>query len=327
MGIGNSKLNGAEGESVSIPAKIRPMLTGKFEEFKKRRNVTQSKKQLLNDFAEEDPNSSQSSHRETTTTTTKTQDKKVSYPNEIQPPIQEIGVSRAITITTEKLSRVVPMPNSTCEIEDNNPNMEQVQNDKDFNQGKVIHAAEIAEVEVKTEDGKFAEQRLENEQKICVEETPKPGNKQKGGVENHKGSNDDDNDKDDDEDGSEVVNRFLCPGSPSFRIYCIEAEEMNGEECNKPPTIVMHHKSHSAAESTTSRNSNEVVQVGQIEPIKRRGSKKKFGTMKTLLRVLKKSHRWKVPSIGFMNKLHLDSNNKHLSGGLSPDAFHQNIFS
>ncbi|TKY60552.1 gelsolin-related protein of 125 kDa [Spatholobus suberectus] len=263
MGIGNSRLNAAEGDVV--PAKIRPMLVGRFEEFKKRRNEegTLSKKKLLKDADEEDDNS-QSSRL------TEREDNKVPSPKEIQ-PLKEETVVRAI-ITTEKLSRVVPMPNSECKIvQENHPNkgnIQQVNKDMDPNQDKVN---QMAEAEVKTEEGNTVEP---------VEE-PKREKEQEVGA---KGDGDSDDEDDSEEDG-----RFLRPGSPSFRIYCIEAEKRNEEERNIP-TIIMHQKSRSAdsVERVASGNSNEVLQDVDIESEstpKRKGNKKKFGAMKTLLKL------------------------------------------
>lgn len=196
MGIGNSKSNAAEGER--LPPKIRPMLVSRFEEFRKRRNgeTTLSKKNLLN---EEDDNS-QSSHR------TETEDK-VSSSKEIEPPKEET-VERVIT--AEKLSRVVPVPNSECEnVEETHPNkvkIEQVNKNMDPNQDILNHAVEMAEAEL------VEETKEEKEQEVGAK-----------GDDHHEDS--------DDEDESEEVGRFLCPGSPSFRIYCNEAEKRNEEEC------------------------------------------------------------------------------------------------
>lgn len=206
MGIGNSKSNAVEGEG--LPAKIRPMLVSRYEEFRKRRNreTTLSKKNLLN---EKDDNS-QSSHRTE-------EENKVSSSKEIEPPKEET-VERVIT--AEKLSRVVPVPNSECEnVEETHPNkdnIEQVIKYMDPSQDVFNRAVEMAEAEVKTEEEKTAE---------LVEET-KEEKKQKVDA-----KGDDHHEDSGDEDESEKVGRFLCPGSPSFRIYCIEAEKRNEEEC------------------------------------------------------------------------------------------------
>ncbi|KAK7358685.1 hypothetical protein VNO77_00623 [Canavalia gladiata] len=266
MGIGNSKLNSGDGNAV--PPKIRPVLTGRLEDFKKRRNGegALSKKQLLNETDEEDGISHSSQETET--------EDKVSS-KEIKSPKKEEMVVRS-TPTTEKLSRVVPMPNVECEIGENNTNkgnVEQANKDVDPNKDKVVHIVKMDEADVKTEQGKAAEP---------VEE-PKKENYQAPA----KGDdNTDDNDSDDDDERGKF-NGFLCPGSPSFRIYCIEADKRKEEECDNP-TIMVHQKSLSAesVRGTASRDLNEVIQDVEIESTtKRKGNKKKFGAVKTLLKV------------------------------------------
>ncbi|XP_045821682.1 uncharacterized protein LOC123914525 [Trifolium pratense] len=102
----------------------------------------------------------------------------------------------------------------------------------------------------------------------------------------------DDNDSDDEETAE--LGRYLCHGSPSFRIYCIEAdrrkaEEEKEEEERKSPTI--HQKSHSAdsVEKIKTRNkiSNEVPEIVENgSNTKRKGNMmKKFGAVRTLLKV------------------------------------------
>ncbi|KAK7399265.1 hypothetical protein VNO78_10445 [Psophocarpus tetragonolobus] len=213
MGIGNSKLNADEGGKV-VPTKLGPMLVARIDDFKNRMNggegePTLSKKMLLKDV---DLNSQSS------------------------PPSQEL---LSPFITTEKLSRVVPMPNSHCpNVEDNRPNNPAIQTPK-------------------AEDKKTAE----------------PVNEEA------------DADADADDSDSEEVGSFLCPGSPSFRIYCVEADNNNEEQYN-PSTIAVHQKSRSAdsvaiASSTT--NSNKVLL--ESESTSKRKRNKKFGAIRTLLKV------------------------------------------
>ncbi|KAG4998844.1 hypothetical protein JHK87_019916 [Glycine soja] len=186
------------------------MLVSRYEEFRKRRNreTTLSKKNLLN---EKDDNS-QSSHR------TETEDK-VSSSKEIEPPKEET-VERVIT--AEKMSRVVPIPNSECEnVEETHPNkvkIEQVNKNMDPPTRYLNHAVEMAEAEL-------------------VEETKE------------------------------------------------EKEQEVGAKGNSPAIVVLH-KSRSAdsVQTAESTNSNEVLQ--ELEPTsKRKGHKKKFGAMRTLLKV------------------------------------------
>ncbi|XP_020237035.1 uncharacterized protein LOC109816431 [Cajanus cajan] len=99
-------------------------------------------------------------------------------------------------------------------------------------------------------------------------------------MEDAKGDDHDDNDHNDNNDDG----RNICPGSPSFRIYCID-----NEECDNYPTktVVMHQRSHSA-DSVERVASTEVLPEVETESIstpKRKGNKKKFGAMRTLLKV------------------------------------------
>ncbi|GAU45742.1 hypothetical protein TSUD_77670 [Trifolium subterraneum] len=103
-------------------------------------------------------------------------------------------------------------------------------------------------------------------------------------------------DNDSDEETGEF-GRYLCRGSPSFRIYCIEAdkrkaeEEKEKEEEERRKSPVIHQKSHSAdsVESIKKRNtiSSEVPQIVENgSNTKRKGSKmRKFGAVRTLLKV------------------------------------------
>ncbi|RDX71799.1 hypothetical protein CR513_48799, partial [Mucuna pruriens] len=236
MGLSSSKLNAAEGET-----KSRPMSVGRFEEFIKRKE-TPSKKKLLKDADEETDNSLSSRQTET--------EYKFSSPRVIQPPKEGTTVVQAIT--AEKLSRVVPMPNSECKIVENNHlrNINKVNKDMDPN-----HM-------VKTEE-------RTKEQQVSA----------KG---------DDHDDDSDDEDESEQIGRLICPGSPSFRIYCIQAEKINDEKCNSnSPTISVHQKSHSAdsVKRAAPRNLKEEVGIESESTKKIKGKKKKFRVVRTLLKV------------------------------------------
>jgi len=195
-----------------VPAKILPTFVAKIEEFKKHRNAenTLSQKKLLKDSDEDDGNSQSSPENESAHT--------VSSSQEIQKPKEE---TVAQVTAAEKLSRVAPMPNSEGKItEENHPdkdNTEQVNTDMDPNQEKLNLVVEMVEAEVKTEEEKS--EKLEEEAREEKDE--------------EMGAKGDDEHDDDsyDEDKSEEVGRLLCPGSPSFRIYCIEPEKVKESEC------------------------------------------------------------------------------------------------
>ncbi|CAJ1937560.1 unnamed protein product [Sphenostylis stenocarpa] len=236
MGMGISKLNAAE-EGKGAPAKFLPSFVGRIEEFRKYKNTenTLSKKKLLK-YADREDVKSRSSQSEDN----------VSSSKEIQTSKEETG---ARVIAAERLSRVVPMPNSEGKImAENHPNkdnVEQVKRNMDPSQGKLNHVVEMVQAEVKTGEEKSA--RL-------AEEEPK-----KEKMQSEKGD-----EHDDDKDESEEVGRFICPGSPSFKIYCFDPEKIN--EGNRPP-IITHHKARSAStvETAASKFSNESPYVGLLK--------------------------------------------------------------
>lgn len=272
MGGGNSRSNA--GEAVVVPPKIRPILIRRFEELKKRKGAaklqvegTLSKKQLLKEDTEEDDSTSQSSH-ETCRETKK--ENKVST-GETQQAKEE---TEARVMTPEKLSRVVPLPNSECEAEEEKDpnkggNIEQDNKHSDHDdQEKIIQVEPKAKTKVKTEEKETTEPKQEIEQHADA-----------------KGDDDDDSDNDD----SEEFSTFL-PGSPSFRIYCIEAEKRQEEECEKQ-ILAMHQKAPSIdtveTAASEAEDSGRVLPAAEVESTtKRKGNRtKKFGAVKNLFNV------------------------------------------
>ena len=173
---------------------------------------------------------------------------------------------------------VVPTENSECETTEETIDMKK---DIDLRQENTDHSNEKVEAEIKTEEG--------NIEKIVEE------------VKEEKSGENDDNDSDNNDDESEEHGRIICPGSPSFRIYCIEAdkriaelqEKGDEEEGKSQTTILTHQKSCSAdsvvstAASSNIRTSNEERQIVVSESITKRKLNKvrKFGAVRTLLMV------------------------------------------
>jgi len=252
MGSGNSRLNSAEGESVSN--KIRSTLIGRFEEFRKRRNAgaTLSKKELLKDSEQGDGGSiiSQTSFREIN----ETEVRKDSVLTKEEPTVP--------LATTEKISRVVPMENSECKTTEEKKEKVNINKDIDLSGEKVVDSNEKVEAEIKTEEGNI--EGIVEEVKEEMVDVKEEKNEQE--VSEKNGENDD-NDSDDDDD--DEVERFLYRGSPSFRIYCTEADtrkEEKEEECKSSTVVVMHQKSRSAdsVQSVALRKakiSNEVINL------------------------------------------------------------------
>ena len=169
--------NGAE----AFPARVRPLLIRRLEEFKKRRNINGdtlrggggeeedaiSKKQLLKGDgggAEEEDKNTQSAH---------------SHHEDDEPVVR-----------VEKLSKVVPLPVSECGV------------------GEKKH-----------------KEHKDHDQEKVKDVKPQTENKHEDVNAKH-----DDDDGGGDDDDYDEIRRLIGPGSPSFRIYCIEAEKKKEEQ-------------------------------------------------------------------------------------------------
>ncbi|CAI8619324.1 unnamed protein product [Vicia faba] len=273
MGNGNSRVNTTQEQGESIPNKVRSTIIGRFEDFRKQRNCesTLSKKKLLKNGEEEDDDSSVS--RSSVNETNETKDGKVS-----------ISTKEKTTVpltTTENISRVVPVENIKCKTTEEKVN---IKNEIDVSKDKDIRANVKDEEEIK---------RKEESIKRLVEEVEKEQEQEASA----KCEMSDDNDHEDDDDEREL-GRFLCPRSPSFRIYCIEADERktqekeekeDEEEKFKSPTL-QKSRSDNCLESSSSKKtriSNEVSEVVENAPsTKRKGHMmRRFGAVRTLLKV------------------------------------------
>ncbi|GAU38104.1 hypothetical protein TSUD_317910 [Trifolium subterraneum] len=183
MGGNNSRCVSQSGGD-TLPAKFRPLLRQRIEEFRNRRNARReesavSKKELLKD---DDVYSNARS----------------SNANDILEETQPHKDEKT-TVPVEKLSQVAPLPvyenGNKKEKEEHkvHKDHDQEKNDKDIE--KKIAAIKSALL--------LEENKHDNEEKQ------------------------EDEDKDEDEDD---IGRLLGPRSPSFRIYCIEAEERKEQE-------------------------------------------------------------------------------------------------
>ncbi|XP_027360051.1 rRNA-processing protein EFG1-like [Abrus precatorius] len=161
--------------------------------------------------------------------------------------------------SVEKLSKVVPLPVPECATQEQR---DELHSDREL--GKKV------EGELKTEKVKSAGPQTEQ------------ANAEHGG----------DDDDDDEEDEDEIESgRRIGPGSPSFKIYCVETEnnkeqEESDESETENQSIAKLPKSPSlnSVESFDSAsgnlgNSNEIVEIPSI-PNRKGPKKKKFGAMK-----------------------------------------------
>jgi len=242
MGSNNSRSVNPNGGDV-LPARLRPLLRQRLEEFRKRRKAQGGdgivyKKELLKDDAGNN-------------------DDRPTNVNEVLQETQQHEEEKTIVhaVAVEKLSQVAPLPVSECGIEE-----EEHKGHKDHDLEK------CKEIERNVVEVKIAASLQEN--------------KYEESNEKH-----DDEDEEEEEDEDEI-GRLVGPGSPSFRIYYIEAterkeqelrdtlvsDEQRGEKEDEP--IAVHYKPHSCEsdESATSAsentdNSNEVIKLFSVHLI------------------------------------------------------------
>jgi hypothetical protein len=250
MGGNNSRSVNPNGEDV-LPARLRPLLRQRIEEFRKRRNARRddavSKKELLKDDAGNN-------------------DDRSSNVNEVLEETRQHGEEKTTVhaVTVEKLSQVAPLPVSECGIEE-----EEHKGSKDHNLEK------CKEIERNVAEVKIAASLQENKYEESNEKHDDEDKKEE-----------EEEEEEDEEEDENEIGRLIGPGSPSFRIYYIEATErkeqelrdtrvsdkQQGEKEDEP--IAVHYKSHSCEsdESATSAsentdNSNEVIKLFSVHLI------------------------------------------------------------
>jgi hypothetical protein len=250
MGGNNSRSVNPNGEDV-LPARLRPLLRQRIEEFRKRRNARRddavSKKELLKDDAGNN-------------------DDRSSNVNEVLEETRQHEEEKTTVhaVTVEKLSQVAPLPVSECGIEE-----EEHKGSKDHNLEK------CKEIERNVAEVKIAASLQENKYEESNEKHDDEDKKEE-----------EEEEEEDEEEDENEIGRLIGPGSPSFRIYYIEATErkeqelrdtrvsdkQQGEKEDEP--IAVHYKSHSCEsdESATSAsentdNSNEVIKLFSVHLI------------------------------------------------------------
>ncbi|KAJ7945662.1 Nuclear polyadenylated RNA-binding protein [Quillaja saponaria] len=313
MGCGNSRLN-PDGEMV--PARIRPLLKRRFEELRRRKNGvslhggdgTLSKKELLKDAVEDDESSpTQSLHEKDGNVTS-------------LPKPKENGESKEETVVVmvrvpaEKSSKVVPVPDSESESENSvelNDRKREIELDVKANDDKKVGVMEKTEAMVKTEEVEAVAEKTRDVKKT---------EERQAEHDHHEGEADDEKQEDEDDNHGENgrqkpdPNWLLCPGSPSFRVYCIESldtfsskkepldqfaskkesmENKEKEEIVANEQAPSHQKTPSSdsIESSASGNSNEGLEIADTKRKRNRGMKfkramrKGGGPMKNFLNV------------------------------------------
>ncbi|KAH1112229.1 hypothetical protein GLYMA_04G199100v4 [Glycine max] len=238
-----------------LPARIR----NRWEELRKRKSGedgTLLKKELLNSDGVDEGNSQSSEENGS--------EHKRDSLNDAQ---QAKGV--------EKLSKVVPLPVSEPGNEEQRNELHNEEKGKDAEKkGEVV---ELKTGKVQSTAGLQPEIKHEE-----------------SNVKNDS-SDDDDEDEDEDEDEEDDIQRLIGPSSPSFKIYCTEADKIKEEELHdskalgdENQTVALLQKSsstNSIDESSTSAsgntgNSNEIVEIKSASSKRKGNKKKKFGAMK-----------------------------------------------
>ena len=261
MGGNSSRSANPSGGDV-LPARIRPLLRQRIEEFRKRRNAQRgdgavSKKELLKDDAGNNDDRS-SNVNEVLEETKQHEDEKTTVH----------------VMAVEKLSQVAPLPFSECGIEEEE---HKGCKDHDLEKCKEIER-NVAEVKIAAslQENKYEESNEKHDDEDKEEEE----------------------EEEDEEEDENEIGRLIGPGSPSFRIYYIEAterkeqelrdtrvsDEQQGEKEDEP--IAVHYKSHNCEsdESATSAsentdNSDEVIKLFSVHLID-------FPTLKSICLVI-----------------------------------------
>ncbi|CAI8599049.1 unnamed protein product [Vicia faba] len=260
MGGNNSRLINPNGGD-ALPAKIRPLLGQRFEEFRKRRSNVQgedaelSKKQLLKD----NDGSSEG---------------KCSDQNEVSEETQLQKEQPAIisAVAVEKVSQVVPLQVSECGNEEKEKEEEKGHKDHDRIIDKDV---EKKRDEVSIQENLYEKVKTKHEEK--------------------------EEESDEEEEDEDDIGRRIGPGSPSFKIYCTESDEKKEQELpdtraggekvlvKEDQNIAVHNKSHSTDDSDESEVSESENTSNSNEVIKEPNPKKKGHHKRKKLEAMKKN--------------------------------------
>ncbi|KAK9278397.1 hypothetical protein L1049_027962 [Liquidambar formosana] len=234
MGCGGSKLS-PEGEVV--PVGLRPLLWRRIDDLRRRRNASGlkgdalSKKELLEDAAEEDDNSS-SPHDSIHVACRKS----VSSPPEEEADSKVVLVVALPPLETEKKDKV--------HIDEDRSNKKPAAAEKEEHEKEIKKGEkEKHEKEVRKDAAMTGPTKEEVEVEVEEEGT------------------------DEEEEVVTFIQEegFVCPGSPSFRVYYIDSLAANNKNDGKNDGI----KGDESVESGASRTSDE----GSVTKISKKGKK------------------------------------------------------
>ncbi|KAH7528178.1 hypothetical protein FEM48_Zijuj05G0044700 [Ziziphus jujuba var. spinosa] len=311
MGCQNSKLSS---DAAAVPPKVRPLLRRRLDEMRRRRKHGISKKELLNSHSCKTISSAEESVASATAQpfTMKSQE----FPKPESIPEENKTFLEAEEETEESVESSVAKPvmeeksNMAPTIESDEGNEDEPEKHK--SKGNEENVKECKEVIENIDQETSGKDRKEEGEEECNKNIIEAAEKKEVAVEkettkevNYEEEDDDDDDDEEtsDDEGSEAK---ICPGSPSFRVYCIETlpntqenetlpnKQENDCSINGSPNNekAKHTKSLSAdsVHSMTLEASHDEVQVTKIKKKDKKVKKirramRKGGPVKNLFKV------------------------------------------
>lgn len=225
MGCQNSKLSS---DAAAVPPKVRPLLRRRFDEMRRRRKNGMSKKELLNSHSCKTISSPEESVASAKAQPCSMKSQEFSKQESIQEENktllnaqESIDSSLGKPVMEEKSDMVIPMAESGKKNEEEPEEHKSKGNEENVEESKEA-AVENIEQETSGQDTKQEEEDEEESDKNVMEAVEKK--EVAAEKETTKEDKDDEEEEDDDDEetsedeGSEAN---ICPGSPSFRVYCI----------------------------------------------------------------------------------------------------------
>ncbi|XP_050259301.1 uncharacterized protein LOC126704360 [Quercus robur] len=253
MGIGSSKLNP---QREAVPTKLRPIIRRFFEQMRRRRHADMSKKELLKKEVVDDENSQaqslQDKERKSTNSSldgtvpiTKETPKTPLLPEEDSKSNtsslnETVPISKETPVEEKKLE-VSPVPESEFERDTSKKPKEHKDEKYAKKSGK-----DCKDGKEEKEEDKVVEKTVVIEDKVVVVEQTMAGEEE----------------EEDEEDENDKV-RYVSPGSPSFRVYCVPYEDNNEEEGKEDSlyTKCLSGESAESAESVVSVTSDDAQET------------------------------------------------------------------
>ncbi|KAG6686153.1 nucleolin [Carya illinoinensis] len=271
MGSGNSKLT-PEGET--MPARVRPVLHRWFEEIRRRRNANMSKKGLLKDAVEGEESSGRPRYLRDTE-------------RESTSPLHETTASsKAAMPTVEEKSDAAVVPRPSVSDKTNKGSKEHKHGPKICGKRDVKGGGE------EKQENKVVEKAVVVEEVVAVHE------------EDHHDQETTEEEEEEEEEDDEP-GTYICPGSPSFRVYCVHSTDDEEEEESKKGS---RHKNSPSTGDSVESNFSEDQEMTRTKKIKgnkgrrlKRAIRKSGPAVKNLLHVATCYH----PACSGQDRAHL----------------------